>query len=250
MPRGHLQRRTLPPWYPPGDEPDLFNSANDDLSTVGARHVAREHDLEGRRRESHRHPLPQDQGHGLQLRPSTSPPRPGSVACCRGSSRPCRGSVAALSRLCRDSSRLCRGSLRPRRGSVAARRGSVAARCGRVAAPLRLVAGVSRLSRSCRAAVARCRAGVAECRRYVAKKSPAVALLLRGVAGCCRCRVPSFSCQNRDMYLDTHRRGGVVVACGGQPDARSMMTYLTVLRRHLGSRAIRVEGPPPHPTGR
>ena len=41
-----------------------------------------------------------------------------------------------------------------------------------------------------------------------------------------------------------------VVACGGQPDARSMMTYLTVLRRHLGSRAIRVEGPPPHPTGR
>ena len=40
-----------------------------------------------------------------------------------------------------------------------------------------------------------------------------------------------------------------VVACGGQPDARSMMTYLTVLRRHLGSRAPRVDGPP-HPTGR
>ena len=43
---------------------------------------------------------------------------------------------------------------------------------------------------------------------YVAKKSLAVALLLRGVAGCCWCRGPFFSCQNRDMYLDTHRKGG------------------------------------------
>ena len=127
-----------------------------------------------------------------------------------------RGRVAALSRLCR--------------GSVATRRGSVAARCGRVAALSRLVAALSRLvaaasrlrcdssraCRGCRAAVARLSRGVAlvsrsvaECRRYVAKKSPAVALLLRGVAKCCRCRVPSFSCQNRDMYLDTHRRGGL-----------------------------------------
>ena len=37
-----------------------------------------------------------------------------------------------------------------------------------------------------------------------------------------------------------------VVVCGGQPDTRSMMTYLTVLRRHLGSRAFRADGPP-HP---
>ena len=42
----------------------------------------------------------------------------------------------------------------------------------------------------------------------VATRRAAVAVC-RGVSRVGRgCRGPSFLCQNRDMYLDTHRRGG------------------------------------------
>jgi hypothetical protein len=83
-----------------------------------------------------------------------------------------------------------RGWVAARRGRVAVRRGcrAVCRRCRRRRGSSREFAAVAPLSRRCRAAVAGCRAvvsrRVAACLGYVAQKSLAVALLLRGVAGC------------------------------------------------------------------
>ena len=64
--------------------------------------------------------------------------------------------------------------------------------------------GLSRLRRGSR----RRRSLSRRRRRRVATRRAAVAVC-RGVSRVSRgCRGPYFLCQNRDMYLDTHRRGG------------------------------------------
>ena len=128
---------------------------------------------------------------------------------CRGRVAVCRASVAGGSRHRRGLSRRHRGLSRCRRGGSPCRKVSrgvagTVSRAGR-----RLSRRRHGLLRRCRGRVAVCRAAVTVCRAVVAGGSPPVAPPSRSVVGCRRCRGPSFFCQTRDMYLETHRRGGV-----------------------------------------
>ena len=113
-----------------------------------------------------------------------------SVAVCRASVAVCRAAVAADRRVAR-----CRGVS----WGVSGGSPPFTPPSRSVAPPSRAGRGLSRrrrsLSRRRRGRVATRRAAVAVCR--------GVSRVSRG------CRGPSFFCQNRDMYLDTHRRGGV-----------------------------------------
>ena len=108
---------------------------------------------------------------------------------CRQDVAGCRQDVAGGSRFVAPQSRVGRCPSRRRRGLSRRQRGG---------SPCRKVSW----------GVAGCRGRVAAHHAAVASGSPPVAPPSRSVAGCRGCRGPCYFCQNRDMYLDTHRRGG------------------------------------------